>query len=105
LFIRNLLIRDDHRLRFHLRNRTHRRRQRCRRGGEISVNLPQLYPAEALDPELCTPDFDEDGKTENIRIACPIQFIANASSTGRAKPPKNLIMLTCDAFGGLPPVA
>ena len=37
-----------------------------------------------LDPELRTPDFDDDFKTENTRIAYPLNFIANASATGRA---------------------
>jgi phosphoenolpyruvate carboxykinase (ATP) len=59
----------------------------------------------ALDPELRVPDFDDQGKTENTRIAYPLHFIANASSTGRAKHPKNVVMLTCDAFGVLPPIA
>ena len=59
----------------------------------------------ALDPEMRIPDFDDDRKTENTRIAYPLHFIANASTTGRAGHPKNVIMLTCDAFGVLPPIA
>jgi len=58
-----------------------------------------------LDPETRTPDFDDDSKTENTRIAYPLHFIANASATGRVGHPKNIIMLTCDAFGVLPPIA
>jgi len=58
-----------------------------------------------LDPETRFPDFDDDSKTENTRIAYPLDFIANASATGRAGQPKNIIMLTCDAFGVLPPIA
>src|SRR5271167_1904589 len=58
-----------------------------------------------LDPELRMPDFDDDSKTENTRIAYPLHFIANASPTGRAGQPNNIIMLTCDAFGVLPPIA
>ena len=58
-----------------------------------------------LDRELRQPDFDDDSKTENTRIAYPLHFIKNASSTGRAGPPRNVIMLTCDAFGVLPPIA
>ncbi len=42
----------------------------------------------ALDPELRMPDFDDDRKTENTRIAYPLHFIANASSTGRAGHPE-----------------
>src|SRR5271168_3547053 len=37
-----------------------------------------------LDPESRAPDFDDDARTENTRIAYPLDFIANASETGRA---------------------
>jgi len=43
--------------------------------------------------------------TENTRAAYPLHFIANASETGRDGHPKNIIMLTADAFGVLPPIA
>jgi phosphoenolpyruvate carboxykinase (ATP) len=59
----------------------------------------------ALDQGSHEPDFDDDSKTENTRIAYPLHFIKNASPTGRAGPPRNVIMLTCDAFGVLPPIA
>ncbi len=58
-----------------------------------------------LDPIARVPDFDDGGLTENTRAAYPLDFIPNASATGRAGPPKNIIMLTCDAFGVLPPIA
>jgi len=58
-----------------------------------------------LNAETRVPDFDDESKTENTRIAYPLDFIANASETGRAGHPKNIIMLTCDAFGVLPPIA
>jgi phosphoenolpyruvate carboxykinase (ATP) len=51
------------------------------------------------------PDFDDDRLTENTRGAYPIDFIPNASKTGRAPHPKNIIMLTADAFGVMPPIA
>ncbi len=51
------------------------------------------------------PDFNDGSLTENTRCAYPLHFIPNASDTGRAKHPKNIIMLTADAFGILPPVA
>ena len=59
----------------------------------------------ALDPLTRTPDFDDASRTENTRCAYPLPFIPNASETGRAGHPKNIVMLTCDAFGVLPPVA
>ncbi|PSC03341.1 phosphoenolpyruvate carboxykinase (ATP) [Alsobacter soli] len=58
-----------------------------------------------LDPETRVPDFDDGSRTENTRIAYPIDFIPNASLTGRAGIPKNIVMLTCDAFGVMPPIA
>lgn len=51
------------------------------------------------------PDFDDASLTENTRCAYPLDFIPNASETGRASHPKNIIMLTADAFGVLPPIA
>ena len=51
------------------------------------------------------PDFDDTSLTQNGRRAYPLHFIPNASETGRAGHPKNIVMLTCDAFGVLPPIA
>lgn len=51
------------------------------------------------------PDFDDGSLTENTRCAYPLEFIPNASSTGIAPHPKNIIMLTADAFGVLPPIS
>ncbi|MGB8818156.1 MAG: phosphoenolpyruvate carboxykinase [Rhizobiaceae bacterium] len=51
------------------------------------------------------PDFNDGSLTENTRCAYPLHFIPNASDTGRGGHPKNIIMLTADAFGILPPVA
>lgn len=51
------------------------------------------------------PDYDDDSLTENTRCAYPLDFIPNASETGRAGQPKNIIMLTADAFGVMPPIA
>jgi phosphoenolpyruvate carboxykinase (ATP) len=51
------------------------------------------------------PDFDDGRLTENTRCAYPLDFIPNASASGRAGHPKNIILLTADAFGVMPPVA
>ena len=50
-------------------------------------------------------DFDDGSKTENTRAAYPLHYIPNASDTGMGGLPKNIFMLTCDAFGVLPPIA
>ena len=55
------------------------------------------------DTRIC--DFDDDSKTENTRSAYPLDYIPNASRSGRAGMPKNLVMLTADAFGVMPPIA
>lgn len=52
-----------------------------------------------------TADFNDTSLTKNTRISYPIRYIPNASETGVGGIPKNIIMLTCDAFGVLPPVA
>lgn len=50
-------------------------------------------------------DLDDSSLTENTRAAYPISHIPNASRTGRGGHPKNIIFLTADAFGVLPPIA
>ena len=59
----------------------------------------------AMHPKTRTLDLDSEEFTENTRAAYPIEFIPNASKTGTASHPKNVIMLTADAFGVLPPIA
>ncbi|MGH6859489.1 MAG: phosphoenolpyruvate carboxykinase, partial [Phyllobacterium sp.] len=51
------------------------------------------------------PDFNDGSLTENTRCAYPLDFIPNASKSGKAGHPKNIIMLTADAFGVMPPIA
>ena len=52
------------------------------------------------------PDFDDTKYTENGRASYPTSFISNADEKGYVNShPKNIIMLTCDSFGVLPPVA
>ncbi len=58
-----------------------------------------------LDSDTRLPDFDDGSLTENARAAYPIDAIANASTTGRAGHPAAVVMLTCDAFGVMPPIA
>jgi phosphoenolpyruvate carboxykinase (ATP) len=58
-----------------------------------------------IDPISRSPDFDDNRLTENSRSAYPLEAIANASPTGKAGHPKNIVMLTADAFGVLPPIA
>jgi phosphoenolpyruvate carboxykinase (ATP) len=57
------------------------------------------------DPYTRVPDYDDGSKTENTRSAYPLDFIPNASRSGRAGHPKNVIFLTADAYGVMPPIA
>ena len=58
-----------------------------------------------FDPVTRIPDYDDGSKTENTRSAYPMEFIPNASRTGRAGHPRNVIFLTADAYGVMPPIA
>jgi phosphoenolpyruvate carboxykinase (ATP) len=75
---------------------------------------PQIYNAlhfgsvlenVVLDPVTRIPDYDDESKTENTRAAYPVEFIDNAMIPGVGGHPKNLVFLTADAFGVLPPVS
>ncbi len=57
------------------------------------------------DPETLELDFSNRSLTENTRCAYPLEAISNASLTGLGGHPRHVVMLTCDAFGVLPPIA
>jgi len=50
-------------------------------------------------------DYDDVSITENTRCAYPLEFIPNAKLPALGVHPNNIIMLTCDAFGILPPIS
>ena len=50
-------------------------------------------------------DYHDSSKTENTRVSYPIEHIENYEPALRAGQPQNIIFLTCDAFGVLPPVS
>jgi phosphoenolpyruvate carboxykinase (ATP) len=50
-------------------------------------------------------DLNDAAFTENTRSCYPIEFIPNAELSGRGNHPRNVIMLTADAFGVLPPIS
>lgn len=70
-----------------------------------SLRFGTVLENVVLDPLTHEVDFDDESKTENTRSAYPLDFIPNASRTGRAGIPKNIVMLTADAFGVMPPIA
>ncbi|MEM7709574.1 MAG: phosphoenolpyruvate carboxykinase [Pseudomonadota bacterium] len=58
-----------------------------------------------FDPDTLELDFEDDSITANMRCAYPLDYISNASANALGGHPKNIVMLTCDAFGVLPPIA
>jgi len=58
-----------------------------------------------IDPETRELDFDDATLAENSRASYPIDFIPNASKDNLGPVPQNIIMLTADAYGVLPPIA
>jgi phosphoenolpyruvate carboxykinase (ATP) len=58
-----------------------------------------------LDRATRMPDVDDASLTENTRACYPIDFIPNADPLGLAPHPANVVMLTCDAFGVMPPIS
>jgi len=69
-----------------------------RRFGTILENV-------VIDPETRALNLDDASMTENTRGSYPIDFIDNAEMSGRGGHPKNVVMLTADAYGVLPPIA
>ncbi len=57
------------------------------------------------DPDTLALDFDDDSLSANMRVAYPLEAVSNASASSLGGVPRNIIMLTCDAFGVLPPIA
>ncbi len=75
---------------------------------------PEIYEAikfgsvlenVVFDPETYEVDYDDSSITENTRVSYPIEYIPNAKVPCVGAHPKNVIFLTCDAFGVLPPVS
>ncbi|MBC5824151.1 MAG: phosphoenolpyruvate carboxykinase (ATP) [Candidatus Eremiobacteraeota bacterium] len=82
----------------------------------LSADLePQIYPTTrtfatvlenvVIDEQSRELDLDDDSLTENTRAAYPLTSLPNIVASGQAGHPRDLIMLTCDAFGVLPPIA
>ncbi|KAL0483256.1 phosphoenolpyruvate carboxykinase [Acrasis kona] len=75
---------------------------------------PEIYDAirfgavlenVVMDEETREPSYEDDFITENTRCSYPLQFIPNAKIPAVATHPSNIILLTCDASGVLPPVS
>lgn len=69
-----------------------------KRFGTVLENVP-------YDPVTRLIDLDDDTLTENTRASYPLEFIDNAVPEKKAGHPRNIILLTCDASGVMPPLA
>ncbi|HEX2721725.1 MAG TPA: phosphoenolpyruvate carboxykinase (ATP) [Gemmatimonadaceae bacterium] len=58
-----------------------------------------------LDPSTKQVKFDDQSITENTRASYPLNYIPNHVPDGRGSHPRNVVFLTADAFGVLPPIA
>ena len=72
--------------------------QTTRRFGTVLENV-------VVDDATRELDLGDDRYTENTRAAYPIAFIDNAVPSGQGGHPRNVVMLTADAFGVLPPIS
>lgn len=76
---------------------------------------PQIYATTRMfgtilenvvyDPVTRLIDLDDDSITENTRASYPLEYIGNAVPEKKGGHPTNIILLTCDASGVMPPIA
>ncbi|MGM0562668.1 MAG: phosphoenolpyruvate carboxykinase (ATP), partial [Pseudomonadota bacterium] len=69
-----------------------------RRFGTVLENV-------VMDPDSGVLDLDSAELTENTRASYPLDFIPNVADSGMGDQPQNIVMLTADAFGVLPPIS
>jgi phosphoenolpyruvate carboxykinase (ATP) len=70
----------------------------CSKFGTVVENM-------VFDKDTLELDFEDNSLTDNMRCAYPLDYISNASDSSLGGHPRNVIMLTCDAYGVLPPIA
>ena len=70
-----------------------------------SIKFGAVLENTTVDPATREVDFDDGKLTQNTRVSYPIEYIPHAKTPCIGGHPKNIILLTCDAFGVLPPVS
>lgn len=70
-----------------------------------AIRFGSVLENTVQDPVTRAVDYSNDRLTQNTRASYPIEFIDNARLPCLAGHPRNVILLTCDAFGVLPPVS
>jgi phosphoenolpyruvate carboxykinase (ATP) len=70
-----------------------------------AIRFGSVLENVVVDSATRQPDYDDDQFTENTRAAYPVDFIDNCEPSGHGGHPANVIFLTCDAFGVMPPLS
>ena len=70
-----------------------------------AIRFGSVLENVVLDPATSQPDYADTKHTENTRAAYPVEFIEQAVIPGVGGHPRNVMFLTADAFGVLPPIA
>ena len=70
-----------------------------------AIRFGSVLENTVIDPQTRVPDFDSQKYTENTRVTYPVDFIEGAVIPSVCGHPKNVIFLTADAYGVMPPVS
>jgi phosphoenolpyruvate carboxykinase (ATP) len=70
-----------------------------------AIRFGSVLENTVLDEDTREPDYDSAAKTENTRVTYPVSYIPGAVIPSVGGHPRNVIFLTADAFGVLPPVS
>merc|ERR1712154_652545 len=76
--------------------------------GEIydAIRFGSILENVVFNPDTGIVDYDDVSLTQNTRVAYPLRLIPNAQIPAKvSSQPKQIILLTCDAFGVLPPIS
>jgi len=70
-----------------------------------AIRFGSVLENTIVDPETRVPDYDDTSITQNTRVTYPVDFIPGAQIPSVGTHPSNVLFLTADAFGVLPPVS
>jgi phosphoenolpyruvate carboxykinase (ATP) len=70
-----------------------------------AVRFGSILENVIIDPRTRAVDYDDDTITENTRATYPVAHIRGHVPSGMGGHPRNVVFLTCDAYGVLPPIA
>ncbi|MCP4757921.1 MAG: phosphoenolpyruvate carboxykinase (ATP) [Planctomycetes bacterium] len=70
-----------------------------------AIRFGSVLENTVIDEGTRVPDYDRTDKTENTRVTYPVEYIPGACIPSMGGHPQNVIFLTADAFGVLPPVS